>query len=356
MQVRVLVDLLSERFECHAGALYVQRLVLIGSEDLGEQVRLHAAQEHVRVGHRERTTLAVAHRAWVSTRTLRAHHKQAVLVKQTRSTSGRDGVDVQLRGLDGHSSRGGFEHMLVGTGIARHICGRATHVEANHRERRQGDIRASSALSGGVVQLASDSITHHTTCRARQNGLVSQEVSHGCEASVGLHETDVDLRHACIEALREGLQVALDHRSQVSIHAGGSSSGHGANHRHDFRGDTDLLKTQLGGDVLHDDLMVRESVTVQKHNRQTLDAQGKNTTKLCGDLLDINGLLNHKRFMRLSNPDIFGLKLIFGVVLHKNHSLVDFDDFFVQKIRALNLQVKDLGATLVANQLQVAEA
>ena len=102
--------------------------------------------------------------------------------------------------------------------------------------------------------------------------------------------------------------------------------------------------------------MVRESVTVQKHNRQTLDAQGKNATELRGDLLNINGLLNHKRFMRLSNPDIFGLKLIFRVVLHKNHSFVDFDDFFVQKIRALNLQVKDLGATLVANQLQVAEA
>lgn len=74
---------------------------------------METTQEQVRVGDGERSALSVTGWARVSTGRLGSDIEDFVLVGQYGATSGRDGVDVQLRHLDGDPGSRGAKHVVV---------------------------------------------------------------------------------------------------------------------------------------------------------------------------------------------------------------------------------------------------
>mmetsp|Transcript_29167 Transcript_29167/g.73275 ORF Transcript_29167/g.73275 Transcript_29167/m.73275 type:complete len:209 (+) Transcript_29167:2518-3144(+) len=152
---RLVVDVRRQLLKCSARAVHIQRLVLSWPKDLGEQLGLDAAQQQVGVRHRQVPVLPVADRPWVRARALGAHRKHAVAQEEARAAARRDGVDVQLRRLDGHPRGGGLKDVLVGAGKAGDVRGGAAHVKADdlqatrvHSLPAGGQSIANNAASG----------------------------------------------------------------------------------------------------------------------------------------------------------------------------------------------------------------
>lgn len=63
---------------------------------------------------------------------LGANLEHAVLPEQHAATTGSHCVDVQLRALDGHTSRHSLEHMLERSTIPTNIGRCTTHIKADY--------------------------------------------------------------------------------------------------------------------------------------------------------------------------------------------------------------------------------
>ena len=167
---------------------------------------------------------------------LRTDDEQAVAEEQAGASAGRDRVDVELRRLDGHAGRSALEHVLEGARVARHVRARAAHVEADHWHVLIPGaplMRLAGRGARGVVE-AGARIAHDAPCGAGQDRTVAEEVFHGREAAIALHEADLDASEPCVKAFGEGREVPPDDWREVGVHAGRAAAGHHAHHGHDL--------------------------------------------------------------------------------------------------------------------------
>jgi len=123
----------TEPVETLVHRLFIQTLVLLGPEYLGEEVRHQATQVQVGVGDGQDAAVALADGSRSRARTLRAHLEQAALQTQNGSASCSHRDYLQLFAHKRLPIYQVFEHVLVLPLplVDRYISGRATHVEPN---------------------------------------------------------------------------------------------------------------------------------------------------------------------------------------------------------------------------------
>ena len=128
-------DLVRELGEGVAHRLGVERLVLLGPEDLREEIRDQLADHHVGVGDGERPAAAVARRAGIGAGRIRPDAEARAVEMQDRAAAGRDRVDQHHRRAHAHARDLGLEGALVLAVVMRHVGRGAAHVEADERGR-----------------------------------------------------------------------------------------------------------------------------------------------------------------------------------------------------------------------------
>ncbi|KAI5298889.1 hypothetical protein KEM55_002808 [Ascosphaera atra] len=125
------VNLLRQSGKLLLHDLSVEGLVFGGSKDLREEVWNQTAQEQVRIRYCKWPSLAIARRPRVRGRALRSNGKEPVAPEQDGAAARGDGVDVELRALNGHSRSDAFEDMFQLATVARDVRRCPAHVEAH---------------------------------------------------------------------------------------------------------------------------------------------------------------------------------------------------------------------------------
>ena len=186
----------------------VQRLVLAGAEDMGEEFRLQRAQHDVAVGDAKRPAPPVAGRAGIGACRLGAHAIAGAIEKADRAAARRHRVDQHHRRAHAHARHQGLEGALVFAVVVRDVRRRAAHVE--------GDDLVEAGLARGLHR-ADDAAGG-----AAQDGVLALEERGVGEAPARLHEHEpgaAELRRHLIDiAAQKGREVGIDHRRVAAAH------------------------------------------------------------------------------------------------------------------------------------------
>ncbi|GKT94385.1 LOW QUALITY PROTEIN: uncharacterised protein [Colletotrichum tofieldiae] len=229
----------------------VQGGVRVRAEDGRERGRDEAAEEEVRVRHRQGPAFAVARGTRVRAGALGADGEEAVAREEDRAAARGDRGDVEHRDGDGAPGDGGLREVVVLAVVAGHVGAGAAHVEADD---------GGAVL--GVVARPGDA--HDAAGGAAEEGLVATELGGGLETAVGAHEVHAPGRDA--EARVEGVDVAPDDGVEVGLGAGGRAAVEELDGRGGGGGGGDEGEAELGraGDGCHEVLVGRVEVGVHE--------------------------------------------------------------------------------------------
>mmetsp|Transcript_1772 Transcript_1772/g.5568 ORF Transcript_1772/g.5568 Transcript_1772/m.5568 type:complete len:250 (+) Transcript_1772:1819-2568(+) len=174
------------------------------------------------------------------------------------------------------------------------------------------------------------------------------------KATVRLHEGDVDLADAVVEARDERVEVLADLWCEVRVGRRGVAARYEANHRQSAAGARHLLEAELGRQLRDGILVLLEGVRVHQRDGERLDPLVAQNEELLAQQLQIGLPLDEHLLARHSSraPEA----LLARLALCEPHPLVHLDDLVVQHARAPDAQVKDVWARLSANVQQVSEA
>ncbi len=176
---RFAADLLGQFGEGLFHRLGVERLVLVGAENLREEIGDELADQHVGVGDRERAAAAVAFRAGIGAGAVGTDAEARAVEMQHRAAAGRDGVDEHHRRAHPHAGDFGFERALVFAVVVRHVGRGAAHVEA--------DQLLEARLAAGLGHA------DHAAGGAGQDGVLALEQFGGGEPARRHHEHQADV-------------------------------------------------------------------------------------------------------------------------------------------------------------------
>ena len=135
-------DLDRERREGLVHRVGVERLVLLGPENLREEIRDQLADHHVGVGDGERPAAAIAFRSRIGAGRIRPDAEARAVEMQDRAAAGRDSVDQHHRSAHPHARDLGLECALVFAVEMRHVGRGAAHVEADQAGRSRLRVRS----------------------------------------------------------------------------------------------------------------------------------------------------------------------------------------------------------------------
>jgi hypothetical protein len=117
--------------EFRANDVDIQRQVAVGTKHLRKLVDRDPAEQDIRIGDRERATLAIAGGTGTGTGGLRPDLVALVLVLQDRSATGSDGMDLHHRSAQSYAGDLGVIAAFVLTAPRRDVRRCAAHVEAD---------------------------------------------------------------------------------------------------------------------------------------------------------------------------------------------------------------------------------
>ena len=106
-----------------------ERLVLVGPEDARKELRLQLAEEHVAVGHAQRTTAPIARGSRVRSGRLRSHPVAGAVERADRAAARRHSVDHHHRCAHAHPRHQRLEGALVGAVVVGDVGRGPAHVE-----------------------------------------------------------------------------------------------------------------------------------------------------------------------------------------------------------------------------------
>ena len=120
-----------EGVKCGAHGVSIERLILIGAENGGEEIGLQLAEHDIGVGDGERAAAAIAGGAGIGAGRIRAGAEAAFPRMQDRAATGSHGVNAHHRRANADAGNLGVEGALVVAVIMGDIGGGAAHVEAD---------------------------------------------------------------------------------------------------------------------------------------------------------------------------------------------------------------------------------
>ena len=128
---RFAADLVGELGKGLLHGFGVERLVLLGPENLREEIGDQLADQHVGIGDGKRPAAAVAFRAGIGAGRVGADAEARAVEVQDRAAAGRDRVNEHHRRAHAHARDLGLERALVFAVVMRHVGRGAAHVEAD---------------------------------------------------------------------------------------------------------------------------------------------------------------------------------------------------------------------------------
>ena len=309
--------LLGQARKALAHGRIIEWRIALGPEHRREPTRLQLAQQHIGVGHRERTAAPVAGRAGVGPRALWPHPKARAVKAQDRAAAGGHRVDAHHGRAHAHAGHLGLELALELAGKVRHIGRGAAHVKADH-PRLPGQ--------GGGAGHADNAAG-----RPRQNRVLAGKGVRACEPARGLHEVQRHARHV----LRHLLHIAAQNGREVGVDHRGVAPAHKLHQRAGLVAGADLLETQLARQLRGLQLVLRIAPTVHEDHRHAAQAAGMRRLQLRAQVRLVQGL-HH---------------LAVG-----GHALARLHHLLVQQLGQHDLPIKQARAVLVGNAQGIAKA
>ena len=310
-------NLRSQGRELRAYRVGVQRLVLAGAEDVGEERGLQRAQHDVAVGDAERPAAAVARRARIGAGGLRADAIARAVEEADRAAARRHRVDQHHRRAHAHAGHQGLEGALVLAVIVRHVRRRAAHVE--------GDDLVEAGLTGGFHR-ADDAAGG-----AAEDGVLALEERGVGEPPARLHEHEP----RAAQLRRHLVDVAAQQRREVGIDHGGIAPAHELHQRAGLVAGRYLGEADLARQRRRSLLMRGEAIAVHEDDRHGAD------TVVMGRL---------QQRPRSRSVD----RAEHGAIGHD--PLVHLDDPLVQHRGQHDAAVEEVGPRLVADAQRIGEA
>ncbi len=209
-----IANLFGKLGEACAHGVHIERLVLLGSENGREEVRLQLAQHHIRIGHGQRSATAIAGRAGVCAGRIRAGLQTVVLIMQDRTATGGHGVNAHHWRANAHARHFRVEGAFIFSVIMGHVRRGAAHVEADHlveagKPRRLHHADHAAGRAGKDRVLALKLVGRRQAARRH----------HEFEARAFAVLVDAQFRrHAAYIARQDRRQVGVHHRCVATTH------------------------------------------------------------------------------------------------------------------------------------------
>src|SRR5262249_44745157 len=138
-----------------ANSLLVERLIVLRPEYFWKKIGDEFADHDIRIGHRKRSTAAIAFRPRIGACAVRSDAEARPIEVQNRAAAGSDGVDEHDRRAHANTGDLGFEGALKFAVEMRNVGGRAAHVES--------DKTLVAGLATGLCHA------YNAGCRTRQD-------------------------------------------------------------------------------------------------------------------------------------------------------------------------------------------
>ncbi len=313
-------DLVGKSREFFARDCIVERLVALGPEHRGKEFRLDFPEHEVAVGDRERAAAAVARRARIGARRVRADAVARAVEMQDRAAACGDGVNAHHGRAHAHARHLGLERALeiaqAAAGEVRHVGRGAAHVEADDLVEASGERGARGA--------------DHSAGGTRQDAVLAGEAARVGQAPVRLHEHEA---HAA-ELLCNPVHVPSQDGRQVGVHHRGVPARHELHQRaHLVRHGN--LRVADGARQLRDFLLVLPvAVAVHEHDRDGAIALAIGRFEVAADL---PGLERNQHLP--SSAD----------------ALLHLDNFRIEELGQDDVPVEDARPVLVGDAQRVAK-
>ena len=315
---RFCLDLFAEGSEAPLDHVAIERLVAIGSEQAGKEVRLDLPQQDIAIGDGERPATPVAGRPGHRARAFRPDAKTPVDKGAKRTAARRDRVDPHHRRAQADAGHPRLIVPFIAAGIMGNISRRTAHVET--------DDLAETRLLGRARQ-ADDAAR-----RSRQDGVLPPEQRSGGQAAIGLHEQHVGLP---TKRLMQPLHIIAQHGREIGVGQRGVAPAHQFDERRDIVASADLGKADIGGDLRQSLFMRRVAIAMHQQ-----DGDGAQSLVIGRLQRGARG-----RFVQRHAHLAVG-----------THSFVDFDDIVMQGIGQADMAREQVRAFLRADADGVAKA
>ena len=315
------IDLSGQALERLARSLDVQRLVATGTEHAREVIWLDLAEQDIAVGDRERTTAAIAGRAWIGARAFGAHLESAVLELQDGAAARRDRVNVHHGRAHPHARDLRLEGALELAVEVRDVGGRAAHVEANE-----------------LFEAGHGARPHHAddaTCRPREDRVLALEERGVDQPAIRLHELKAPAAAAIrTELVAHLIHVPAQHGREVGIRDGRIATRDELDERACCMARRNLAKAHFARD-LRDALFVRW-IAIRVHER---DGNGADTCRI-------------GRFQRRARRRLVERT---DDLAPRAHALVHLGDAGIEYLRQPDMEIEKPRAVLVADAQEIGE-
>ena len=302
--------------------LGVERLVLVGAEDLREKLGPQLAEHHVGVGDRQPAASAVADGPRIGAGALRADAEARAVVEKERAAAGRDRVDAHHRRADAHARHLRLEGPFERAVIVRDVGRGTAHVEADHA-REAGHL--------GRARPRDDAAG-----RAGQDRVLALEEIGRRQPAGGLHEHQPRPVRVLAEAQLLGhlRDVAAQDRREIGVDHRGVAAPHQLDERRALVADRDLCDAHPAHDLTRPALVLGMLEAVHEDD---------------GDGIYPVGL----RLLHGGAQAAFVERPLHRAV--GAHPLVDLHDALVEHLRQHDLLGEDVGPRLVGDAQRVAK-
>ncbi len=230
---------------------------------------LDATEHHIGIGDGQWAAAAVTGRSGGRARGIGSDAVAAAIEVQDRTTTGRDGMDIEHRRAQPDTGDLRDEHPLVLTREMRYVRGGSTHIEADD-----------PVVSGEFGH------SHHADDAARrtgQDGVLTAELSGLGEAAIGLHEHQPHTG----ELVGDLLDVAAQHRREIGVHHRGIPARHQFHQRAHLAGQRDLRKSDLTGDAADRLFMFRIQMRMHADNGDSANTAVVQRFQFCRERIEI---------------------------------------------------------------------
>ena len=313
-------DLCGECFEPGADGNEVELFIAIRAKDRREMIWVQLAQHDIAVCHGKRPATPIAGWAGICARTFGADLEAAFSEPADGSAAGGNGVNIHHRSAHADACDLGFEGPFIGARVMADIGGSAAHVKADE-----------------LVMAHSTRSLYHADNAARrtgQDGILALKQRGIGQSARALHEQQPVTGASHVERICNLLYVAAQDWGKVGIDHGGVAATYELGQFGDFVAGTDLGKADLASDLGRALFMGGVQIGVQPGDGHSVQAAG----------IGVGQCLAQGGFVQRLQDIAIGVE-----------PLVHFGDLLVEQFGPLNVEVKELGAGLVADKQKVAE-
>jgi len=315
------LDVGAQRVEPVVHDRFVERLVAIGPEHRGEEVGSQLAEQHVAIGDRQRSPVAVAGRTGVGASRVGSDPQATAVEMQDRTTARGDRVDVNHGRSHPDAGDLGFLHPLVLTGIVRHVGRCATHVEADDPVEARG--------------LGGSDHADDATCGPREQRVLALEVLRIGQAAVRLHEQQPGADTVGPKTIVDLGDVATKDRREVSVDNRRVAARDQFHQRVHLVADRDLAESDRTGDRSELSLVFDVAIAMKQHDRHRVIPRGPDRHQLLASRVGIERL---KHLALRAEP------------------FIDFDHVGVQHLGQHDVEIEQAGSSLVTDAQRVGES